>query len=100
MSGAPNCYFVHDGYIGWSYGTPGDPQLVSSEDAEELMRRTGLTLPRVSADFPPAQFAEKESPLSRLFGGTRFLAYGDISKCGDKRERKINTPLKVDWKDL
>ena len=93
-------YFVHNGFIGMSYGTPGNPQLIREEDAVELMKRSGLSFEEVSADFPPAQFAEKDDALFKLFGGTRFLQYGDIKKCADKRKTKISTPLNVDWSQI
>ncbi len=90
-------YFVHNGFIGWSYGTIGNPQLITEEDALELMKRTGLTIEEISADFPPAQFAEDGDLFFKLFGGTRFLQYGDIEKCADKKKTKIGTPLNVEW---
>lgn len=26
-----HCYFVHDGYCGWSYGSPANPQPITPE---------------------------------------------------------------------
>ena len=95
-----NSYFVHNGYCGWSYGTPGDPQLIAEEDAQELMHRSNLSMEQISANFPPAQFAEPDSPLFVLLGGNRFLAFSNIQKCGDRHQRKINTPLHIDWSKL
>ena len=93
-------YFVHNGFIGWSYGTIGNPQLITGNDALELMKQCGLTLEEISVDFSPAQFAEKGEPLSELFGGTRFLQYGDIEKCADKKKTKISVPLNVEWNKI
>lgn len=93
-------YFVHNGYIGWSYGAPGNPQLITSEDAAELMERAGLSYEEVRADFPPALFAEEDEPLYRLFGGNRFLQYGEIEKCADIKKAKISNPLKVNWNEI
>ena len=90
-------YFVHNGYVGMSYGTPGNPQLISSNDAQKLMELAGLSIEQVSKDFPPAQFAEKGEPLFLLFGSNRFLQYGDISKCGDVKKRKVSKPLTINW---
>jgi hypothetical protein len=95
-----NSYFIHNGYVGMSYGTPLDPQLITKEDAQELMRLSNLTLESISASFPPAQFAERGSPLSVFLGNTRFLCYGDISKCGGRHKRKVETPLSIDWNKL
>lgn len=61
------------------------------------MKRSGLSFEGVSADFPPAQYAEKGNSLFKLFGGSRFLQYGHIEKCADKKKTKISTPLGVDW---
>jgi hypothetical protein len=91
---------MHNGYVGWAYGSPGDPQLISDEDAQILMARTGLSIEQVSAEFPPAQFAEKDTKLFSLVGGNRFLCYGDITKCGDIRKGKSTTPLPIDWSKI
>jgi len=92
-------YFVHNGYMGWSYGTPSDPQLISSDDAAELIKRAGLSLADIAADLPPVQFAEKGEYLYHLLGNNRFLQYGDIEACGDKRPQKIYHPLEIDWNE-
>mgnify|MGYP006887124502 CR=1 FL=1 len=41
-------YYVHNGYSGWSYGTPSNPQLISPEDAAKLMKSAGLSSMPVS----------------------------------------------------
>jgi len=90
-------YFVHNGYVGWSYGTPGNPQLISEEDAKKLMALANLTIEDISQEFPPAQFAESDEELFHLFGDTRFIQYGDITKCADIKKKKVSKPLTVNW---
>ncbi len=41
-------YWIHNGYSGWSYGTPSDPQLITIEDAARIMIAAGLTSDQVS----------------------------------------------------
>lgn len=90
-------YFVFNRHFGWSYGTPNNPQLITAEDAAELMKRAGLSKDDVAIAFPPAQFAEEGEPLFEKFGGNRYLMYGDFEKCAGKEEEKITKPLEVSW---
>lgn len=93
-------YFVHNGFSGWAYGTPSDPQLISPKDALELFRRASLTIEQVRRVDPPAQFADAETPLFKLLGGNRFLCFADIENCTDKRTQKTSRPLVIDWSVL
>lgn len=90
-------FFVHNGYAGWSYGTPSDPQLIPANDAAKLMRAAGLSAARVEQAIPPAQYASEGEPLFHLTGGNRFLYYGDLSSCFDINQAKISTPLVINW---
>ena len=93
-------YFVHNGFMGWCYGLIGNPQLITEHDAQELMKRIGLSQEEVAAEFPPAQFAEENEPLFHLFGKCRFIQYGNIMECGDIRKSKVSKPLQVDWNEI
>jgi|TARA_B110000438_G_C15523530_1_gene525270 hypothetical protein len=90
-------YFVHNGYVGMSYGTPGNPQLINIGDAQKLMELADLSIEQISKDFPPAQFAETGESLYLLFGNNRFIQYGDITKCGDVKKRNVSQPLTINW---
>ena len=90
-------YFVHNGYSGWSYGTPSDPQLIAEKDALLLIDHAGLTLEEISTSLPPAEFAETESELYFKFGKNRFLQFGDITQCADVDKQKASRPLKIVW---
>lgn len=92
----PN-YYVHNGYSGWAYGTPSDPQRISPDDAHRLMQSTGLSADQVSSTMPPAQYAEAGSRLFELTAGNRFLFLGDPGDCMDVDPAKISTPLVIDW---
>lgn len=90
-------YYVHNGYCGWAYGTPSDPQLISPEDAARLMQTAGLSSMRVSSILPPAEYAETGSRLFEVTGGNRFLFLGDHSDCSDVDSGKVSSPLVIDW---
>lgn len=90
-------YFVHNGYCGWSYGTPSDPQLVSAEDAAKLMRSVNLSSDQVALIQPPAQYAETGQSLFELTGGNRFLFFGSSTECADVNPDKVATPLTINW---
>ncbi|MCS4307820.1 hypothetical protein M2404_002168 [Rheinheimera pacifica] len=90
-------YFIHNGYCGWSYGTPSDPQLVSAEDAAELMRRAGLSADQVSTVIPPAQYANEDEPLYGLTGNNRFIFFGEAAECADVDHGKISSPFRIQW---
>ena len=86
-------YFVHNGYCGWSYGIPSDPQLINVSDAAEIMKRANLTADQVKS----AQYAKKADDLYNLTGGNRFICFGDIKSCADIDESKIRTPISIQW---
>lgn len=90
-------FFVHNGYSGWSYGTPSDPQLISASDAAKLMEAIGLSTDQVEQVIPPAQYAKEGEPLFHLTGGNRFLCYGDLYGRLDINQTKISAPLVIDW---
>jgi hypothetical protein len=91
-------FYVHNGYLGWSYGTPTNPQLVSAEDAERLMRMSGVTMEQLQRDhMRAAQYAKEGDSLFHLTGGNRFLVYGDIRACAGLQTDKIATPLAIIW---
>lgn len=90
-------YFVHNGYSGWSYGTPRDPQLISEPDAVKLMKLAGLTAEQVLLIFPPAQYAEVGDALFAVTGCNRFLFFGDHGECTDVDASKVALPLFVVW---
>jgi len=90
-------YFVHNGYAGWAYGTPSDPQLVSVEDASRLMQSANLSPDQVALMIPAAQYAETDDKLYKATGGNRFLFFGDFTACVDVNPDKVSTALSVDW---
>ncbi|WP_422909737.1 hypothetical protein ACOCLD_14985 [Pseudomonas sp. MAC6] len=61
-------YFVHNGFCGWSYGTPSDPQLISFEDAAKIMQQAKLSSEQVKQTIPPAQYATEADDLYYLTG--------------------------------
>jgi hypothetical protein len=90
-------YFVHNGYSGWSYGTPSDPQLVSTEDAVRLMQAASLSADQVALILPPAQYAETGDSLFKATSGNRFIFFGDGIGCADIDPCKVATALVIDW---
>ncbi len=90
-------YYVHNGYSGWSYGMPSNPQLISPEDAAKLMKSAGLSSMQVSTTLPPAQYAEAGTRLFDVTGGNRFLFFGDYTECFDVDAGKVSSPLIIDW---
>ena len=90
-------YWVHNGYSGWSYGTPSDPQLIAVEDAARIMSTKGLTPDQVSFACPAAQYAEIGDHLFLLTGGNRFLFHGTLAECMDVTPCKTAAPLAIDW---
>ena len=90
-------YFVHNGYSGWSYGTPTDPQLVSAEDAAKLMQVANLGSDQVALVLPPAQYAETGDSLFEVTGGNRFLFFGSCTGCADVNPGKVAAPRVIDW---
>ena len=90
-------YFVHNGYSGWAYGTPSDPQLVSVEDASRLMMSANLSPDQVAFAVPVAQYAETGDKLFLATGGNRFLFFGELTECVDVNPEKIGTALSIDW---
>ena len=90
-------YFVHNGYCGWSYGTPSDPQVINVNDAAEIMKRANLTSDQVKSVIPPAQYADENDDLYKLTGGNRFICFGDIKSCADIDESKIKSPISFQW---
>mgnify|MGYP003633851200 CR=1 FL=1 len=90
-------YFVHNGYCGWSYGSPSNPKLVSVEDAAEIMRRANLSSDEVSLVLPPAQYANEDELMFHLTGNNRFIFFGEIEVCADVDHEKVTTPLDIQW---
>ncbi|WP_313460703.1 hypothetical protein [Stenotrophomonas sp.] len=90
-------YFVHNGYSGWSYGTPSDPKLISASDAAKLMKQAGLTADQVSQIVPPAQYAESGDALFAATKCNRFLFFGDLTDCVDVDSGKVDAPMHVKW---
>ena len=90
-------FWLHNGYCGWSYGTPSNPQLVSAEDAIRIMSMAGLTMEAVSTSVPAATYAEEGDHLFRITGCNRFLFYGTIAECADTRPTKVAEPMAINW---
>ena len=90
-------YFVHNGYSGWAYGSPSNPQLVSAEDATILMQAADLSPDQVALIYPPAQYAETDTNLFHATNGNRFLFLGEIKECLDIDPERIKTPLEINW---
>jgi hypothetical protein len=90
-------FFVHNGYLGWSYGTPSDPQLISASDAERIMRLAHVTMLQAQEIIPPAQYAQEGDYLFELTGGNRFLYFGNASDCANIHQGKVSSPLPISW---
>jgi hypothetical protein len=91
-------FYVHNGYLGWSYGTPMNPQLVSDDDARRLMQIAGLTIEQLQSDhMRAAQYANEGDSLFDMTGGNRFLAYGEFRACSDLQADKVTVPLAINW---
>lgn len=88
-----DCYFVHDGYDGWSYGSPANPQPITNDSAVALMRITGLTPDDARTWLPPAQYADTGEALYEATRGNRFLAYGDVTRCSILDGYRIGDPV-------
>ncbi|OFW78619.1 MAG: hypothetical protein A2W44_06480 [Acinetobacter sp. RIFCSPHIGHO2_12_41_5] len=91
-------YFVHNGFCGWSYGTPSDPQLISLEDAAKIMQQANFSSEQVKQTIPPAQYATETDDLYFLTGKNRFLCFGNIYECADIKSTKINSALNIKWR--
>jgi hypothetical protein len=94
--GNPNVedtYFVHDGYDGWSYGSPANPLPITRASAVELMKITGLTPAAARTWLPPAQYADVGDALYEATHGNRFLAYGDVTRCSMLGGYRIGAPI-------
>ena len=90
-------FLVHNGYLGWSYGTPADPQLISPSDAIRIMEAVGLDMSQVEQIIPAAQYASEGDHLFIVTGGNRFLYCGDVRDCAGVNPNKVNAPLAIDW---
>src|SRR5690606_25026184 len=90
-------YWVHNGYSGWSYGTPSDPQLIRVEDAARIMAEAQLSSDQVSIACPAAQYAEAGDRLFELTGGNRFLFHGSVAECMDVNPEKVAAALDIEW---
>ncbi|WP_282297025.1 hypothetical protein [Stenotrophomonas sp. PS02289] len=90
-------YFVHNGYSGWSYGTPSDPQLICASDAAKLMKVAGLTAEQVSLIVPPAQYAESGDTLFAATNCNRYLFFGDLRDCVDVDYSNVDKPMHIAW---
>ncbi|WP_424684237.1 hypothetical protein [Frateuria sp. YIM B11624] len=90
-------FFVYNGYLGWSYGTPSDPQLISASDAERIMVLANITLSQAQQIIPAAQYAQQGDQLFQLTGGNRFLYLGDASDCANIQQAKVSSPLSINW---
>jgi len=91
-------YFVHNGFSGWSYGTPSDPQLISHEDAAKIMQQAKLSFEQVEQTIPPAQYATEADDLYYLTGKNRFLCFGNIHECADIKSIKVSSALNIEWR--
>lgn len=79
-------FLVHDGFCGWSYGSPLNPTFVTAEVAREILNivaqvSSAKLLEEVQKEDPPLQFAEKGSGLYKRTGKNRFIAFLDPSVC-------------------
>ncbi len=92
-----NQYFVHNGYCGWSYGTPSNPQLITAADALRLMQVAGISQDQVELFIPPAQYAEEGELLFKLTGGNRFIVFATASEMADVQPTKVSQPLHIGW---
>lgn len=90
-------YLIHNGFSGWSYGTPQDPTLISAEDAAKIIAHANLSKDDVSTMCPPAQYANTNDKLFKATLNNRFIYFGNVNDCTDVNPEKTSTPLKIDW---
>lgn len=80
-------FFIHNGYNGWSYGSPMNPTAVTHETAVRLLNflcrtQTEGELRRQLEDESSAiQYAEESTPLYRATRDNRFLAFIASTVC-------------------
>ncbi|HEU0300419.1 MAG TPA: hypothetical protein VFR37_13210 [Longimicrobium sp.] len=79
-------FFIHNGFHGWSYGSPLNPVFITAESARALLdlvaRRAEVdALQEVQKEFPPFQYAEEGDDLYKRTGRNRFIAFLDPEGC-------------------
>lgn len=79
-------FYLHDGYYGWSYGTPRDPMLISNEDGLFLLKWASKTfegdiLAAAQFTLPPIELATENRPRRTALNGNRFLFLGNAAEC-------------------
>ena len=79
-------FYLHDGYHGWSYGTPQDPMLISNDDGLFLLKWAekdfdGDILDAAQSTLPPVELATEDTPRRTALNGNRFLFLGNAAEC-------------------
>lgn len=79
-------FFIHDGFSGWSYGSPLNPTFITAESARALLEvvehRVNVdVLHEVQKEYPPFQYAEEGDDLYKRTGRNKFIAFFDPAIC-------------------
>ncbi len=90
-------FVVHNGYSGWSYGTPLDPVVVALSDVAYLIRFASLdakgTAGLQETLVGPIQYASKGDHLFKRTHGNRFVQLVKLSECMFSPGRSVGTPV-------
>lgn len=84
-------YMVHNGYLGWGYGTPQHPLIISRDTAIKIFidyeKRTGKdAVSEITNHTLDFIYAEAESELYYKTGGNRIIGLYDPTACVFKQE--------------
>jgi hypothetical protein len=93
-------FYLHDGYHGWSYGTPQDPMLISNDDGLFLLTWAakdfeGDVFDAAQATLPPVELAKDDDPRRTALGGNRFLFLGASAECIIQKRDLIETEHQI-----
>ena len=86
-------WWVHNGFLGWAYGSPQDPTPITQACALRILRRTIAdrhpdALAQLSR-FPAAlAYADEGEELYHQTGGNRLIAYLDEAACVFTRKKR------------
>lgn len=94
-------FYLHDGYHGWSYGTPQDPMLISNADGLFLLTWAatyfeGDIVAEVQSTLSPIVLATDDTPRREALGGNRFLFLGNADECIVEKKSLIGHDHPID----
>ena len=96
-------FYLHNGYLGWAYGTPHNPMLISEEDGmlilDYLKRKEGKDfIEECKKTFPPVEYAIEGSEEYIATRQNRFIFYGDVNECVAEKKSLIKKEFSIDRK--